>query len=116
MKQGIKESTELAELMATMGNAADKALADGKVNFFDAFHFSPVAGKIKPALEGIKLVPAELGDLDAQESDYLKTRISDILDLENPVTEELAEAIFEGALNFAKIVTLIRKNKTTPTA
>jgi hypothetical protein len=108
---GVKETTELVKFLAALGNATDTALENGKVDIFDITLFLGLIPGVAPALNGIKEVPAEIGDLDNTERGFIVQELERTLFLRNFVTEQLVEKGFDLALHFAEYVALIRAAK-----
>lgn len=83
-KYGVKETQELFDLGFEIAKAGKLALADGKVNFLDLGVVMPVFPKVGPAVDGIALVPKELGELDEADAktllDYAKARLPEVVD------------------------------------
>lgn len=108
---GVAETKELLRFLASLGNVADNALADGKVDFFDIGSFFTLIPQVAPALNGIKIVPKELGEINAAERAELVAAVEQQLMLRNFVTEDLVEKGLDLALHFAQFVSLIRAAK-----
>jgi len=64
---GIKETQEVAALVAEVVKGFNKARADGKWDAADIQHLLPVFIKLGPALENFNQVGTEIKDLDAEE-------------------------------------------------
>lgn len=108
---GVTETKELLKFLASLGNVTDNALADGKVDFFDIGSFFTLIPQIAPALNGVKIVPKELGEINAAERLELVQAVEQQLLLRDFVTEELVEKGLDLALHFAQFVSLIRAAK-----
>ena len=71
-KFSVKETKEAFELGFAAVAAAQCAYADGKVTFGDVVCVVPVFPKLDAGLDGVALVPQELGEIDeADEADLL---------------------------------------------
>lgn len=111
IQRGIKESSELLQFLGSFTTVTDQVLADGKVNPLElAQYFNTILG-VKSAVEGIKDVPLELGDLTADERVQLTAVLADSLRLRNGISEELAEEGFDLALRLVQYVVKVGKAK-----
>lgn len=71
-KLGTKETKEAFELGLAAIVAVQCSMADGKVTLGDIACVIPVFPKLEAGVDGLALVPAELGELDeADEQDLL---------------------------------------------
>lgn len=70
-QKGIKEIVEVVEALEVVAVAAKKVMADGKINLQDGPALMALGmelPKIMAAIEGIKEIPAEAKEIDAQEA------------------------------------------------
>lgn len=70
-KYGVKETKEAFDLGFALVQAGQCATEDGKVNLGDIACAVPVFPKVGAAVEGIGLIPSELGELDAADEKEL---------------------------------------------
>lgn len=68
---GIKETQEAITLISKMADAIAAAKADGSIDWKDLAKLGPVVVAMKAAVDGGNLIPAELKDLDAAETDVV---------------------------------------------
>lgn len=82
-KFGVKETKEAFELGFALVSAAQCAMADGKVTLGDIACVIPVFPKLEPGVDGLALVPQELGELDEVDEkellDFAKSRLPDVV-------------------------------------
>ena len=83
-------------------------LADGKVSFIELAQFFESATLVKPAIDGIKQVPAELADLTDDEKDFLVQNFAARFDLDNDRAEVLVEKGLALGLSLAQFISEIR--------
>jgi len=105
---GIKETKELLVFLAKFGNAVDIALRDGKISFMDAgVLFEPLFASAS-AFNGVKELPAELGELSSTEALELTDAVAAELDLANDNAEYLTERGLELAFALVAFISEIR--------
>lgn len=108
---GIKETGELQDFLATIINLADTTSADGKIDTFELISFVQVIPQVRPAIEGLKEIPKELGDLSEAERVALALRAAERLKLRNANTERLAEKGYALTLAFVEYYNEIRNSR-----
>lgn len=96
-KHGIKDLTELADLILELGMGIERSLLDGKVSLSDAFNFKDALFSVLPAIKGISNVEDEFFDLSEEEKIKLKAHIAAKLQLD--ASHESIEKISESILN-----------------
>jgi len=89
--KGVKELKEFIVFLASLGTAADKAQADGKLDVADLGLFMPALMKAPEALMGLDEAKLEAKDLSQEEMQELSAAISQELDLRDDVVEGLIE-------------------------
>ena len=104
----VKETTDVVRFLASLANATDASLADGKINAFDIANFISTIPLVSAAVNGIAVVPKELNDLDAVERHEINIVLQNTLRLRNPVTDALAKSALDAGLHFAQLVSEIR--------
>ena len=67
VEHSIKETKEVLKFLFVAFKQGKIALEDGAMSMFDVRHFFAVLPLVKPALDDIKLVPAEIKNLDESE-------------------------------------------------
>jgi hypothetical protein len=75
---GIKDTVEALVLFRDAVRAFKGALKDGKLGLSDLPLAWDLRDKAGPAIDGLKNVPAEMGDLDATEVKALASLLVDI--------------------------------------
>lgn len=81
---GIQNVVEIIQFGAAVSKAIKEAKAnDGKIDFKDVGLLFPVAPLVVPMIDGITLVPKELGDLDENELAVLLSEVAKALGSEN---------------------------------
>jgi len=103
-KIGIKESAELLEFLGAFASQTDAVLADGKVGTTELIGYWTTLTKVKPAIEGLKDVPRELGDLDEAERSILVGTLANSLGLRRTDVELIIEDGFDLALRNAQFI------------
>mgnify|MGYP001607184090 CR=1 FL=1 len=68
---GIKETPEAIALIGKTADAIIAAKADGSIDWKDLVKLGPVIVAMKAAVDGGNLIPEELKDLDAAETDVV---------------------------------------------
>lgn len=78
----VQNTKEVLDLGLTVYLAGKNSLADGKLGVEDIGNIMLVVPKVGPAIQDIGLVPAELGELDAEDQaellEYGKQKLGDI--------------------------------------
>ena len=106
---GMKETKELLKFVIGLGMAIDKSLADKKFSFDDVTYFMVPLMQAGPAFANIKMLPAELKDMDAAEAAELKQFIEDEFDIENDKIEKIIEAAIGVGLKVYEIMLSFKK-------
>lgn len=89
---GIEETKDVVAAGVALANSIIAALEDGKISLADIpVFFNPVL-KLPAALSGIDKVPAELGDIDAEELNELKAIVKDQLSVSDEKAAEIIDA------------------------
>lgn len=103
---GIKETADVVKMAAAVVRAAEAALADGTLGVEDIIHLVPALGTFGPAIDGIALVPKEIGELD----DADKQTIKDVINAEfgSGKYELIGEDLFIGAVHLAAAIHKLR--------
>lgn len=109
---GIQETAELQDFLTTIANLADASLADGRVDTLELISFIQIVPQVRPAIEGLKLIPKELGDLSAEERAVLSARLSERLKLRNANVEILSEKGYALVLSFVEFFSELRRLRT----
>lgn len=104
----IQQTRELMSFLADLANLIDASLEDGRVTYFELLGFMGLIPGIRPAIEGIKQVPAELADLSEEERFVLVETVRQRLRLRNPITTELAQKAINLALHFTEFIAEVR--------
>lgn len=107
----IKETKEMAVLVARLANAADASLVDGKIGLTDAVHVMSPLMTLAPALSGAGSIPKELKDLDPVEAEELKTTVAAELNLKNDGAEQVVEEVIGVSLQLAATFAAVRAAK-----
>jgi hypothetical protein len=78
-KKGLKETLDLLDAIDALVVVLDVANDDGKISIADLPKFAPLAVKFYDACMGIRDIPEELKDLDAEECQMIAQRSVDIM-------------------------------------
>jgi len=111
IQRGIKESSELLRFLGSFATVTDSVLADNKVDVLELTQYFNTILTVKSAVEGIKEVPLEFGDLTADERAQLTAVLAESLKLRNAQAETLTEEGFDLALRFVQFITKVGKAK-----
>ena len=76
---GIKETSDLIDLTASLGLALKGAKVDGQIDSADFVRLFQVVPFVQPAIAGISEIPTELADLDEDEIAALSNRVVSIV-------------------------------------
>lgn len=109
MAKSIKESTELLAFLGSFVSVTDSVLADNKVDVLELTQYFNTIFTIKPAIEGVKEIPAEFADLDNTERAQLTQALAASLKLRNEQAEALTEEGFDLALRMSQFIIKVGK-------
>ena len=107
----VKETNDLLSFVGAFATTSAAVLQDGKVSFIELAAYFEAATLVKPAIDGIAQVPAELADLDDSEKALLVSNFADRFDLPNDKAEVLTEKGLELGLSIAQFIAEIRALK-----
>jgi hypothetical protein len=105
----IKETKELVGFGLHLASAIKDAMDDGKMNILDFPKFFKVLKKLKPALDGIEMIPSELKDLDDAEKAELMAAFQDKFDIGNADLEAKIEMALDASLSLLRLVLDFKK-------
>ena len=100
----IKETKEAMEFLLALHKGVRLSMEDGKVGFMDLPNLVKPMLKLSAALEGMKSIPAELGELDAAEVEEIKAMFKEQFDLEDDVLEAKIEEGLGALLQLGKFL------------
>ena len=107
---GIKETQDLVDFVALLGNAIDEATKDG-LQAQDFGLFMGAIGAIPGAIDGMGEIPKEIKDLDAAEKAQIIAGIKAKLDLRDDVLEGIIEESLSIGVGLWGLVQKIRAAK-----
>lgn len=102
--EGIKETKEAIEFVASLSTAVGKAMDDGELNLKDLMVFLPALILGPSAIAGIGLIKAEAADYTDEEIKALSAYFQAKFDIPNDKIEGYIEAGLQVALGLAKMV------------
>jgi len=106
-KYGIKETSEVFDAINALVVAGKEAKQnDGKIDLNDAGLVLPALIKMPTAINGIGMVPKELGDLSEAEIEQLRDKLGDALN-----DPDYMRAFVGLANGFSAIQDIIEKGK-----
>lgn len=105
---GIQETNDLLTFIGAFASTSAAVLQDGKVSFLELAGFFESATLVKPAIDGIKKVPAELADLTDEEKQFLVQNFADRFELDNDRAELLVEKGLVLGLALAQFIGELR--------
>lgn len=105
---GVKETNDLLMFVGSFATTSAAVLEDGKVSFVELAQFFESATLVKPAIDGIKQVPAELKDLTDDEKSFLVSNFAARFDLTNDKAEVMVEKGLALGLSLAQFISEIR--------
>lgn len=100
---GTKELKELLSFIVRLVFTGKDAMADGKINLWDASKFFTAFTAAIPAINGLDQVYKELKDLEEWEVEDLKEYIIQEFELEDGKASAVIENCLEAALSIGKI-------------
>jgi len=106
-KLGLKETTEVCDLIVDMVKVGIEIGKDGKVSVEDVttlFRLIPVVG---PAFDNLKAIPEELKDMDPSEAAELVAHVATRLALENEKAQVITEKSLKCAVSIYDLVKTI---------
>ena len=77
----LTQTMEVVEGLKSLVEAYKKAMADGKINIFDAKYLPEVVSKVAVAVKGVKQVGVEVKDLDQAEVEQLVKALLELVEL-----------------------------------
>lgn len=104
-----KELKEVVRLVAHLGNAIGKSLADGKVSLADMPNFLQVMSDIPSAMMGIQNVPKEILTLTEEDKDDLRAYAFAEFDIPQEAVESVVEYGIDVAIKLVAFAPLFRK-------
>lgn len=105
---GIQETNDLLTFVGSFASTSAAVLEDGKVSLFELALFFESATLVKPAIDGIKQVPAELADLTDEEKKVLVENFATRFDLPNDRAEALTEKGLALGLSLVQFIAELR--------
>jgi len=100
----IKETKDAMEFLLALHNGVQVSMEDGKINFFDLPNLVKPMLKLSAAMEGMKSIPAELSELDADEVAEIKEMFKSQFDLADDVLEAKIEEGLGALLMLGKFL------------
>ena len=101
---GIKETKEVLDFTAAIGNATGVSLQDGKFDLMEITNYITALTKLPSAVDGIDQVPEELKDLYGAEAQEILAFFSEKLDLPQEEIETAVEDHLAVGLAFYRLV------------
>jgi len=98
---GTKDLEEAVDFAFNIADAIEESLEDGKITIGDAPKFLKTFITSAGAVEGINNVPAQIGDLDADELERIVTKIKARFDIDDDKLEQYIEEAFTAGVNLA---------------
>lgn len=77
----LTQTMEVVGALKALVEGYKKAMADGKINIFDAKYLPELVGKVAVGVKGVKEVGAELKDLDQAEVEQLVQALLELVEL-----------------------------------
>lgn len=105
---------ELLTFLGLFVSTTDSVLEDGKVSTLELARYFDALLAAKPAIEGIKSIPAELKDLDPEEREGLVGVLARALSLRNQEVEGLVEEGFDLTLRLSNFVLKVGAARRAP--
>lgn len=91
LPENLKESGEFLDLVISLGNAAGKALEDGKVGYTDVIYFLDPLKKVMEAIEGADKAIAEIMNAPEMDRIVLVEYFKEKFDLPSDMVEKRIE-------------------------
>lgn len=108
----VKELSELLLFIGKLATGINNALSDGTINFLDLNELLAPVMAAKDAFSDMDKIPAELAELDEEESAYLIALFSREFELDADKAEELVERGLEIAFSLVAYVATLRGTTT----
>jgi hypothetical protein len=108
-KYGVKETGEVLEFLGAFATTTGDIAADGKVTLIEFLKYVNLYPVVAPAIDNVKVVSLELGDLDTAERAILKQKFGAALKVPNPITEELLEEGADLGLHIMQFVLKVKE-------
>ena len=106
---GIKETTEMVNLIVALTVLIKNASADGKVDAADLTLLIGVLPHLNGAISGINEIPAELKDLQQEEVEAISESVGAIIgDLAGDKYEDIADHAIRAGFEIVEIVKLFK--------
>ena len=86
---GMKETLEVFAAVKSLLEAYKLAMADGKINFFDARYLAAPISAVKEGLKGLKEVGVEIKDMDTEELQLVITAAVELITAALEASEKL---------------------------
>lgn len=105
----IKETTEMVVFVTGLASAVEKATLDG-FQWTDVLQLLPPMTKLPAAIEGFEQIPSELEVMDDGNRLELSEEIAK-LGFEDKSAEVIGEQALRCAIEFGRLIVLIREEK-----
>lgn len=105
----IKETTEMVVFVTGLASAVEKATLDG-FQWTDVLQLLPPMTKLPAAIEGFEQIPSELETMDDGNRLELSAEIAK-LGFEDKSAEVIGEQALRCAIEFGRLIVLIREEK-----
>lgn len=105
----IKETTEMVVFVTGLASAVEKATLDG-FQWTDVLQLLPPMTKLPAAIEGFEQIPSELETMDDGNRLELSEEIAK-LGFEDKSAELIGEQALRCAIEFGRLIVLIREEK-----
>lgn len=105
----IKETTEMVVFVTGLASAVEKATLDG-FQWTDVLQLLPPMTKLPAAIEGFEKIPSELEMMDDGNRLELSEEIAK-LGFEDKSAELIGEQALRCAIEFGRLIVLIREEK-----
>lgn len=106
MSNKIKDLKELATFVLNLANGISASLADGKLEWKDAWHFKDAAISALPAFNGIQNVDDQFFSMEEADHADFNAHIAEKLNLQpgDKKIEEVAEMVLKQIVGLNKII------------
>lgn len=108
MGSNLKETLEMVDGLLSVIDLVKKAEADGKIDLMDLPLILGVVPAIQPALDGAKLIPAELSHLSMEDAQSLVAHVMAKLAINNAKAVLVINESLKTAVQIQSLVKAIK--------
>lgn len=104
----LKETTEFVDGLLAIVDLGKKAGADGKIDLMDLPLLLGIIPVIGPAVDGVKLIPGELGHMSAEDASALVAHVMAKLTINDAKAVAIINEALQTGIHLAALVKAIK--------